>query len=381
MKITDIRTLCLSRAHEPERQWCTSTFLVPKADCTIVFIDTDVGLTGMGEACSYGTPPQIATEVERFKTDLVGHDPTSAVPPRPVGLNPPLDTAAAGIDSALWDLRGKIAGQRTCDLLTDAEPLTRIRLYASGGVNYDWEHHPESVIEEALSYVAAGFTAFKMRIGTHWPWADVTVERLLELLQGMTDAVDGRLELMLDGNQRLTEDEALQVARALSDWGWTWFEEPIPQTDIDGYARLNAAVSIPITGGEQYTTLEQFIPYLEKKAYAIVQQDVGWCGLTEGLKIARRAHEYGVPTCPHNWHNGLMAMANAHLVAALPKPRVLELNMFQGPLQWEMLKEKPQIEDGHLLLPEAPGLGVELADDLAERFPYIEGGWGIKIER
>ena len=385
MKITDVRTLCLSRAHEPERQWRTATFLVPKADCTVVVIDTDGGLQGLGEACSYGTPPRIAAEVERFRVSLLGCDPVDVIPPRPVGLNAPVDTAAAGIDSALWDLRGKIAGKRTCELLTEGATPTRIRLYASGGVNYDWENHPESVVTEALSYVEAGYTAFKMRIGTHWAWAGVTVDRMLELLKAVTDAVDGRMELMLDGNQRLTEADALLVAHALSDWGWNWFEEPIPQTDIDGYARLNAAAAIRISGGEQYTTVEQFEPYLANRAYAIVQQDVGWCGLTEGMRIARRAAEFDVPTCPHNWHNGLMAMANAHLVAALPDtaahPRVLELNMFQGPLQWEILKQKPRIEAGYLYLPDAPGLGVELADDVATRFPFIEGAWGVSIER
>jgi L-alanine-DL-glutamate epimerase-like enolase superfamily enzyme len=385
MRITDIRTLCLSRTHEPERQWRTATFLVPKADCTIVVIDTDEGLRGLGEACSYGTPPQIAAQVEDLKAQLVGCDPVDLVPPRPVGLNPPLDTAVAGIDSALWDLRGKIANKRTCDLLTDDEPLTRIRLYASGGVDYDWEDNPGSVVEEAVGYIEAGYTAFKMRIGTDWGWAGVTVTDMLELLRAVTEAVDGRMDLMLDGNQRLTEEQALQLAQALSDWGWTWFEEPIPQTDIDGYARLNAAVSIPVTGGEQYTTLAQFEPYLDSRAYAIVQPDVGWCGLTEGMRIALRADEFGVPTVPHNWHNGLMAMANAHLVAALPEmsghPRVLELNMFQGPLQWEILQQKPRIEAGYLYLPDAPGLGVELADDVETRFPFVEGGWGVRIER
>ena len=89
------------------------------------------------------------------------------------------------------------------------------------------------------------------------------------------------MELMLDGNQRLTEDQALDIARELDRLGFTWFEEPIPQADIDGYARLNAAVDMPITGGEQFTTLEQFRPYLEKRAYDIVQPDVGWCGITE----------------------------------------------------------------------------------------------------
>jgi hypothetical protein len=107
-----------------------------------------------------------------------------------------------------------------------------------------------------------------MRIGTHWEWAGVTVPGFLALLRQVTEAVGKRMELMLDGNQRLSETQALQVARALDEMGWTWFEEPIPQTDVEGYARLNAAAKIPITGGEQYTTVEQFEPYLAARAYA-----------------------------------------------------------------------------------------------------------------
>jgi L-alanine-DL-glutamate epimerase-like enolase superfamily enzyme len=187
--------------------------------------------------------------------------------------------------------------------------------------------------------------------------------------------------LMLDGNQRLTEAEALTIAKELDRLGFTWFEEPIPQTDVDGYARLNAAVGLPITGGEQYTTLEQFRPYLEKKAYGIVQPDAGWSGITEVMRIAEVADRYGIHLCPHSWHNGLMAVESAHLVAALPHPHILELCMIQGPLQWGVLKQPPAIEQGYLLLPDRPGLGVELAADVQERFPYVEGHYALTVER
>ena len=125
----------------------------------------------------------------------------------------------------------------------------------------------------------------------------------------------------------------------------------------------------------------QFRPYLEQRAYSIVQPDVGWCGITEGLKIAEMAQRYGVDICPHNWHNGLMTMANAHYVAALPSPRVLELCMIQGPLQWEILREKPAMRAGWLELPDRPGLGVALAERLEERFPYVEGNYYVTVQR
>ena len=209
----------------------------------------------------------------------------------------------------------------------------------------------------------------------------MTVERFLGLMTDLTQAVAGRLELMLDGNQLMTEDQALPVAKGLDRLGWTWFEEPLPTADIDGYARLNAAVDLPITGGEQLTTLEQFLPYFEAGAYSIAQPDVAETGLAEAFRIATVAADFGIDVCPHSWHNGLMAVTHAHYVAALPNPRVVELCMVQGPLQWGILADPPKINDGWMELPTDPGLGVRLADGLEARFPYIEGEYHVLVTR
>lgn len=381
MKITKIETLLLSRMHELTRQWVTSRFRVIKADCPIVVIYTDEGISGIGEACAYGVPRLIQEWVAWLSAELIGKNPLDpTVAPHPNGRSWAHDCAVAGIDCALWDIKGQAAGKRVSELLTP-KPLEKVRLYASSGCRYDWRIKPEQLIEEALDYIEQGYTAMKFRIGTEWTWDGVTVDRFLGLVRELTQTVSGRMELMLDGNQRLTEEQALAIAKELDRLGFTWFEEPIPQTDVDGYARLNAAVDMPITGGEQWTTLEQFRPYLEKKAYAIVQPDAGWCGITELMRIAEMATRYGVDVCPHSWHNGLMCMENAHAVAALPNPRVLELCMIQGPLQWEIFAEKPPIVDGWLEFPQRPGLGVQLAEGLTERFPYIEGDYMIQVTR
>ncbi len=381
MRITKIETLKLSRMHEPERQWVTSRYRTVKADCPVVVIHTDEGLTGIGEACAYGVPRFIEEWVAWLALELVGQDPTNpAIVPHPNGRNHGHDCAVAGIDCALWDLKGQIAGKRVADLLT-AKPQDKVRLYASGGCQYDWRIWPEQLIDEARQYIDQGFTAMKFRIGTEWSWDGVTVDSFLGLVRELHQSVAGRMELMLDGNQRLSEEDALTIAKELDRLGFAWFEEPIPQKDVDGYARLNAAVDMPITGGEQFTTLEQFRPYLEKRAYGIVQPDAGWAGITEVMRIAEMADRYGVLLCPHSWHNGLMCVESAHLVAALPKPHMLELCMIQGPLQWGILDQPPAIEQGHLLLPDHPGLGVQLAADVEERFPYVEGHYAITVER
>jgi L-alanine-DL-glutamate epimerase-like enolase superfamily enzyme len=381
MKITHVDTLCLSRLHEQNQQWVTARYRTVKADCAIVVIHTDEGVQGIGEASAYGWPLLIRDWVEWLAPELMGRDPRdAAIAPHPNGLTRPHDAAVAGIDSALWDLRGKLAGRSVSALLADG-PLDRVCLYASGGCRYDWRTRPEQLIEEASTYVDMGYTAMKFRIGTEWAWDGVTVDRFLALVRELSQAVAGRMELMLDGNCRLTEAQALPIAQELDRLGFAWFEEPIPRHRIDGYVRLCEAVEMPISGGESFTTLEQFRPYLKRRAYDIVQPDAGLCGITEAIRIAQMAHRYGVGVCPHSWHNGLMAMANAHLVAALPDPHVLELCMHQGPLQWEVLDEKPAIADGWLEMPDQPGLGVELADRLEERFPYIEGHYALQVTR
>jgi L-alanine-DL-glutamate epimerase-like enolase superfamily enzyme len=378
MKITKLETLCLSRAHEPECQWFTASYRTVKADCAVVVIHTDDGFEGIGEASAYGVPPNIREWVNWLSPLLIGRDTENpGIVLHPNGRSRAHDAAVAGIDTALWDLRGKIAGKRVCELLKD-KPLDRVRLYASSGCRYDWSEKPEQLIEEALEYIDMGYTAMKFRIGTDWSWDGVTEDRFLGLVRELVQAVNGRMELMLDGNCRLNEDQAMVIAKELDRLGFAWFEEPIPSSQIDGYARLCAAVDMPISGGESFTTLEQFKEHLDKSAYDIVQQDAGLCGITEAMRIAQIAHLQGVDTCPHSWHNGLMAMANAHLVAALPNPRVLELCMIQGPLQWGILAEKPVIESGWLVLPDKPGLGVELADDLEGCFPYIEGHYAVR---
>ena len=381
MKITKLETICLSRLHEPERQWFTASYRTIKADCAIVVIHTDEEIQGIGEASAYGGPLLIREWVDWLAPEMIGKDPRDpSIVPHPNGRSRSYDAAIGGIDSALWDLKGKIAGKRVSELLAE-KPLDRVRLYASSGCRYDWRHNPEQLIEEALEYIDIGYTAMKFRIGTEWSWDGVTVDRFLGLARELAQTVAGRMELMLDGNCRLTEEQAMTIARELDRLSFAWFEEPIPGDQIDGYARLCAVVDMPITGGESLTTLEQFRPYLEKKAYDIVQQDAGMCGITETTRIAKVAHRYGVHVCPHSWHNGLMAMANAYLVAALPNPYVLELCMIQGPLQWGILAEKPAIEDGWLVLPDKPGLGVDLAENLEERFPYIEGHYAIRVNR
>lgn len=381
MKITRLETVCLSRMHAPREQWITAQYRTVKADCTIVVAHTDEGLTGLGEASSYGWPLQIKRWVDFLAPQLAGRDPEDpALAPCPHGTNLAHDAAAAGLDCALWDLRAQIAGQSVRQLINDQAPPD-VRLYASSGCRYDWRYDPEQLFREAEDYMARGFTAMKFRLGTDWQWDRVTVPRFLDHVRELHRLADGRMDLALDGNCRLTEEQALPIAQELDRLGFAWFEEPMPRTNVDAYARLARAVEMPITGGESFATLAQFQPYLDSRAYDIVQPDAGVTGLSELLRIGKAAADRGLKLYPHSWHNGLMGLANGHAVAALDNADILELCMIQGPLQWAFTEHPPRIADGRLTFPDRPGWGVELRAGLEDRYPYIEGHYAVPVPR
>ena len=165
MKITDIRMLCLSRPHEAEAIWFSSKFRVFKADCPIVMIETDEGIQGISEPSTYGNATYMRQRLEEMKPRLVGKDiDDPSLLPANDGHREN-DITNAGIELALWDIRGKAAGKRVADLIIDQfpgpprQPRERFRLYASAGVQYDWDDNPESVIDEAVAQADKGFTA------------------------------------------------------------------------------------------------------------------------------------------------------------------------------------------------------------------------------
>jgi L-alanine-DL-glutamate epimerase-like enolase superfamily enzyme len=383
VKITDINALSLSRMHSLDEQWKCADFNSVKADASIVEVILDNGLVGVAEASPYGMPSVIADNVDKIKVELIGKDPLEALHMglHPNGYSLSYDCAIGGIDAALWDIKGKLEGKRVADLLRPEGALESVRLYASGGCNYDWRRHPETLVAEVADYQKQGFTASKIRVGTKWSWDGVTPKRLIELLSEVRQAVGDGFELMLDGNCRLSEEEALEVGRGLDKLHFTWFEEPIDRENMQGYVRLNQALDLPVTGGESFSTLEQIYPYIVSGAYEIAQPDVGISGITETWRIVQAADRHGIHVCPHNWHNGVLTMVQANLVAAVPHPHVLELCRHQGPLQWDIVANPPEIVDGHLRLSKDPGYGVVVADDLAERFPYVEGNWRLVFTR
>jgi len=381
LRITDTRVTLLSYPLPPEKQWVTAKFLVWKTDAVLVQVFTDKGIIGVGESSPYGGPEEIKAFIEQYaRAALLGKNPFDVEHLAGIwnSTRRGQRVAWAGVDAALWDIIGKARNKAVYELLaTDGPPQPRIRLYASGGVEYAWYKRPEDLIDEAVRHKEAGYTAFKFRIGTEWAPSGITIRKYIPYLHKLREATGNGFDLMQEVNMRWTLEECLEICPVLEELKILWLEEPLNQRAegaLDGYIRINQALPrVMVSGGEQLATHTEFKEWIDRDAYDIVQPDCNTTGVTEAWHIARMAHLRGKPCCPHNWHGGLTTMANAALVGAIPNRMMLELNQTFNPLKDEVFREPFVVRGGYLELPRKPGFGVELAPGLEKKFPYLPG--------
>lgn len=383
LKITDVKVTLFSYELPPDKRWVTARYMTWKTDSVLVEVFTDQGIVGIGEPSPYGGPEFVKKFIEEhIRPGLIGKNPfdlehlTGPWARSPRGGS----VAWAGLDAACWDIIGKAKGKPVYELLaTDGPPQPHIRMYASGGVEYAWHKRPEDLIDEAVRHKAAGYTAFKFRIGTEWKNAGMTVQKYIPYLQKLRQAVGPDMELMHENNMRLTLEQTLELCPVLDELKFHWLEEPIStraEGALEGYLKIAEALkSVLVSGGEQLITRVDFKEWIDRGAYEIVQPDCNCTGITEAWHIARIAHLKGRWCCPHNWHGGLTTMANAALVAGIPNRHMLELNQTLNPLKEEIFKDPLVVKKGYLDLPRRPGFGVEVITDAAKRFPYIPGSY------
>ena len=381
LKITDVRVTLFS-CNLGEKAWVTGPYLVWKSDAVLVQVFTDQGITGIGESSPYGGPEFLKRTIEEsIKPALLGKNPFDVEHLATAWAGPRPNYAAwAGIDAACWDIIGKATSTPVYKLLAAGAPAQRrIRMYASGGVEYAWYQRPEDLIDEAVRHRQEGYTAFKFRIGTEWKTSGVTLKKYIPYLYKMRAAVGPAMDLIQESNMRLSLDQCLELCPVLEELKFLWFEEPIPtnQPDsLEGYLRIRRALKkVLVSGGESRGNRFDFKEWIDRDAYDIVQPDSNVTGLTEAWHIARIAHLRGKYCCPHNWHGGLTTMANAALVSAIPNRLVLELNQTYNPLKEELFKDPLVVRNGYLELHDSPGFGVELRPDIARRFPYLPGAY------
>lgn len=383
--ITDIKVTPLSYVPGDERDlWGVGKYIVWKTDAALVEVFTDQGIVGFAEGTPYSNPAEIQKYTDKHvKPVMIGKNPfdvdylTSGGPWRDY-----LPRAAwAGVNNACWDIIGKVKGEPVYKLLaTDCEPMTRIPIYASGGVNHKWyEDGTQQLIDEALQYKEMGYTAFKFRNGTDWVYSNMTMYKYLNVLRELREAVGPDFKLMLEKHPWTFDQIVNELCPVLEELKFYWYEEPMNQWEegsVERHLAINEAMpSVMISGGERFTNRFQLQQWIAEGAYDIIQSDCNLTGISENWHIARMANLYGRLQCPHNWHGGLTTISNIHFVASAPNGHMCELNQTFNPLKEDIFKEPLTVENGYMTLSDKPGFGVTLIDDIAERFPWAPGSY------
>ena len=281
--------------------------------------------------------------------------------------------ALAGLDTALWDLRGRIAGKPVVELL-GGKP-GRLRAYAS---SMKRDITPQ---DEARRLVelrdTLGFTAFKWRVAAECgrdvdEWAGRTEEIVPTVSRALGDGIDK----LVDANSGYSPARAIEVGRLLEQEGIGHFEEPCPYWQLEQTKLVTEALALDVTGGEQDWDLATWQRMIDLRAVDIVQPDVMYMGgITRTLTVARMAERAGLPVTPHSANLSLVTMCTMHLLGAIPNAgKYLELSIEGAdyyPWQQDLFLGDPyRVVDGHVTIPAAPGWGVEIDPRWLARAAY-----------
>ena len=372
MKITRVDVLPLTggtvdggwpQGHEPQENLHT-----------LVEVHTDEGISGVGSCFTSGKLVQGA--VELLWPLMKGE---SGVEPERVseklrassfwqGRGGAVEHAISGIDIALWDIMGKACGQPVSRLL-GGNYRSRIRPY--GSILFD---EPDVLRTRLENTVGRGFKSIKLG----WRPFGRRDRKFDELLvRTARETVGENIELMVDagGSEQFWPhglNWARETAKMLADYDIVWFEEPLPPDDLAGFIELTKQSPVPISGGEVLTRRQAFQPWIEQRAFDIVQPDATKNGgLSESRRIAWMAYDHNVQFVSHGWNTAVGVAADLQLAAAIPVARYVE---YLTPCAYiEHLTTEPFCIDaeGYLEIPDRPGLGVELD---RERLKSFVGG-------
>ena len=384
MKITAVQARWIQVPIPEERRHTSDFGRAASFDTALVRIDTDQGLTGWGEAkVAAGSAGHYAAVCEvinrEYAPELMGRDPRSinrtwdelyngtrghfALARGHVfpiigrrGLN---ISALSGIDIALWDLLGKWLEVPVHQLL-GGKRMDRMPAYASGG----WAG-VEGIGAQLRSFVdAGGFKAVKMRVGVQDGSPRASAARVIAAREALGPNVD----LMCDAHGTFTVSEARQFCHFVRDCDVAWFEEPVSADDTNGLAEVRRSTSIPIAAGESEFTRHDFLRLIEARAVDIVQPDLAICGgLSEAQRIASIASAANLRLAAHLWAGAPAFAAGLHLSSAHPAAFILEYSMGANPMIHDLIEERFEVVDGHLVIPDRPGLGITPRADFIER--------------
>lgn len=395
----------------------TTAVIEANYDWTIVRVDTDEGIAGLGEAfCA----PALTQTIRELAVLLVGQDPREVEPlvrtlhlaTAHVSSGGTVHHAISGIEAALWDVAARAAGQPLWRLF-GGKFRDRVRIYAdchagaaltsysavlvsrrlpwmetgpgADELEYHWapaEQHdtytPQAYADRARRTAALGFTALKFDLDLplleHEDLYARTIsarqlERQVALAEATCAAAPG-VEIAFDLHWRYAPADALRLAVALEHLPLLWLEDPTPPQDLESIARLCERTTTPIATGENLYRLDGFAALVGRGGVDVLAPDIQKVGgLSDTRRIASYADVHSRPVAPHNISGPIGTMASANVCASIPNFLVLEWHAASVPFFDDLhTLGRPLIEDGYITLPDGPGLGIDLDLDVCRRY-------------
>ena len=369
MKITDVKTAVI-RGVGP---------------AVFVKVLTDEGIAGLGECYPSAPASAIQDIVRHMKELLVGEDPRNVdmlyEKMRRAHLftgaqGGSVITAISGVEIALWDLTGKALGVPVYRLL-GGKFRDKIRIYADCHAGKD--DSPSAYAEEAQRVVSLGYNAIKFDVDDarnpdkldRWNWS-VTPRELAGMVArvaAVREAVGPHIDIAIDMHGRYNVDAACKMAQAVEPFNLMWLEEPVPPENVDALLKVKQSSRTPICVGENAYTRFMYRDILQKQATDVIMPDIPKVGgLSEARKIANLAELYYVPFAPHCVSSPIGMIAACHVCASIPNFLVLEFHGLRSP-HWNdlIVGDEPLIQHGYVTVPDKPGLGVELNEEVARK--------------
>lgn len=363
MKITKINTHIVGN---PWKNW------------GFVTVETDEGITGVGEGTVNFFGKTTAQAVEELAPHVLGLDPfqTELVTQRLIrdvyseGGQVHL-SAVCAIEVACWDIMGKALNQPIYNFL-GGRIHNKVRAYANGW--YRGERKPEMFHERAKEVVARGYTALKFDpFGSEWRIMDPYQEALsLDIIAAVRDAVGPNVDVMVEGHNRFSPAIAIKLAERMAPYKPTWFEEPVAHLHIGAMVEVARRSPVPIATGESLTSVHQFAELLSHNVVSILQPEIHHLGgLLNAKKVCGMVDAFYGVVAPHNAQGPVSTAMCLQLAACTPNFFVQEI-FDEFNVEWEkdLVDVSTEVVDGYIEIPDRPGLGLALDLEECAKHPY-----------
>jgi galactonate dehydratase len=377
---------------------------------TFVKVETDEGLVGWGECSDSRNAHGVAGCVRDYEHLLLGRDPRAVellywdmLRQSRQNLGGVSHKAIAGVELALWDLKGKALGVPVYELF--GGPLReRVRLYWSHCGTTRAKHARGLGLPELRSYddiVALGqevrqrgFTALKTNIvvpgepaDTYFPGfaygagstdgtLDLELLRKLErLVEAFSEGAGPEVQIAVDLNYNFRTEGAVKIARMLEQFNMLWVE--YDNWDPRALLQLKESTTNSIASCESVVSTRQYRPFLELQAMDVAIVDVPWNGFSQAVKIGSMADAYEINCAPHNYYSHLADLHSLHLCAVLPNVKILEIDIDDVPWKKDLVTTPPTIENGYINLPSGPGWGADIVEEVLQAHPWPVTSSGV----